>query len=139
MAGQVNVSPLAKRRHVQSDQIFCPDLPFSEDCSSSYQIRPPSYITCIIIFSRIPTDQIDREKMPSSIRSRSPSIEEQENHGPNDSSLSPTPSFLNDTSGVHSPGVHIPESRDAFFGYSDEKTLRHVRLRLFESCTTDRR
>ncbi|ETW81907.1 hypothetical protein HETIRDRAFT_475429 [Heterobasidion irregulare TC 32-1] len=64
--------------------------------------------------------------MPSSIRSSSPSIEEQENHGPNDSSLSPTPSFLNDTSGVHSPGVHIPESRDAFFGYSDEKTLRHI-------------
>lgn len=27
-----------------------------------------------------------------------------------------------------SPGLHIPEPRDGFFGYSDEKGLRHVRF-----------
>ncbi|THH20553.1 hypothetical protein EW146_g851 [Bondarzewia mesenterica] len=31
-----------------------------------------------------------------------------------------------DLSCIHSPGIHIPEPRDGFYGYSDEKNLRHI-------------
>jgi hypothetical protein len=41
---------------------------------------------------------------------------------PSDSSPTHSPSSRN------SPGLQIPEPRDGYFGYSEENSLRHVRL-----------
>jgi len=41
---------------------------------------------------------------------------------------SATPVFLTPSSSINSSGVQIPEPKDGFFGYTDEKSLQQVYL-----------
>jgi hypothetical protein len=54
--------------------------------------------------------------------------EAQTNDTSSSSSVDASPTFTPTQGSRRSPGLQIPEPTDGYFGYSEEKTLRHVRL-----------
>ncbi|THH16717.1 hypothetical protein EW146_g3968 [Bondarzewia mesenterica] len=111
------MAPMVEDHHGSWMGLKIKSLAYTISSCSQYTVCPKNKRAYIVKFQMDP---------PNDVTSPSPAEEDATGQQGSSELAQSSSSSSVDLSGIHSPGIHIPEPRDGFYGYSDEKNLRHI-------------